>query len=422
MRRIHTLLSQEILVIFLIVLGALSIRSLHYSEVVNFSTDQATFATESLEIWENKEVRLIGPSISMKTMGRELFQGSITYYFQLLFLLPAQFDPIVASYLFTLFASFMIIPLYLGSRLLLGKNGALILTGIYAFTPLYVDYTRFLWNPTFQLSLTPFLVLWMGLFAKYRKWYLFAFIPMWCGVLLQFHYQYVIVTGVLFLYYVVIKKSGWKSGALFFASFCVGYSPMILFELRNQFYNLQTLWLYITHWGSMFSKGVGSSFQYYYFISIGIVGLLPMLHVLRKWISQKNSILFVMILGIFALVIYVPRPNHATGMVENWNVLYEKKAHEIILEQNLSNYNIINLGYDTVAMTQKYFMKKEGVKENWEDYYRNKHLFIIVRKGYDYMKDPAYEINTFLPSRVIKKWDLNDMFELILRERVDSKK
>lgn len=409
--------SLEAIIFLILFIFALFIRSLHYSEAVNFSTDQATFATESLEIWENKEVRLIGPSISMKTMGRELFQGSITYYFQLLFLLPAQFDPIKASYLFTLFATLMTIPLYFGSRFLLGKYGALILTGIYAFMPLYIDYTRFLWNPTFQLSLTPLLVLWMGLFAKYRKWYLFALIPLWCGILLQFHYQYVIVTGGLFPYYIVIKKNGWKAGALFFASFCVGYSPMILFELRNQFYNLQTLWLYITHWGNVFSKGVGSSFQYYYFISIGIVGLLPLLRMMRKWISHKNSILFVMMLGIYALAIYIPRPSNAKGMVENWNVLYEEDVHKIIREQNLTNFNIINLGYDTVAMVQKYYMKKEGVRENWEDYYNNKHLFIIVRKGYDYMKDPAYEINTFTPSNVVEKWSLNDTFELILRSR-----
>ncbi|MCA9372177.1 hypothetical protein KC726_04745, partial [Candidatus Woesebacteria bacterium] len=64
------------LLIGLFFLGLLT-RSLHYSEYLNFSTDQALFATKSLELWRSKAITLIGPSISFKFIGRELFQGSL---------------------------------------------------------------------------------------------------------------------------------------------------------------------------------------------------------------------------------------------------------------------------------------------------------------------------------------------------------
>src|SRR3989344_7706520 len=112
-----------VLVIFTLCLY-IFIRSLHFSEFLNFSFDQAWSSTRILEIWKNKEITLVGPGSSIVVNGKQILQGSINYYFNLIFLLLGNFDPIISSYLFMLFAGLMIIPLYLGVRYLFNKNVA----------------------------------------------------------------------------------------------------------------------------------------------------------------------------------------------------------------------------------------------------------------------------------------------------------
>ena len=122
------------------------------------------------------------------------------------------------------------------------------------------------------------------------------------------------------------------------------------------------------------------------------------------------------IILIYSLSIYIPVPTRAFGMTRNWNYLMEKKAYDIIRAQKIEGFNVVNLGYDTVAAVQKYFLIRDGVKGNWEDYYHNKYLFLITYPQ-DYMKNPAYEINTFSPNTVLKKWTLDDRYTMYLLER-----
>src|SRR3989344_1130603 len=123
--------SPKIIILFFIALF-IFIRSINFSQHLNFSFDQAWGATRVLEIWENKEFTLVGPGSSIVINGKQILQGSINYYFYLIFLLLGNFDPIISSYLFMLFAGLMIIPLYLGVRYLFNKNVAFFIVIIYS--------------------------------------------------------------------------------------------------------------------------------------------------------------------------------------------------------------------------------------------------------------------------------------------------
>jgi len=143
-------------IILLIALFIL-VRSLHFTDSLNFSTDPALFATKALEIYRNKEVLLIGPTFSINLNGRYAFQGSVIYYYQLMFMLLGSWDPVKASYAFMIICALMTIPLYSGVKRLANERTAMLMAIIYALFPFYVNYTKFLWNPNFQLSLLPVL-------------------------------------------------------------------------------------------------------------------------------------------------------------------------------------------------------------------------------------------------------------------------
>ena len=135
------------------------IRSLNFTGHLNFSFDQAWSSTRVLEIWRNKEFTLVGPGNSIVVGGKQIIQGSINYYFLLVFLLLGKFDPVISSYLFMLFCAVMLMPLYYGVKMLYNHKAAVLTLVVYTLLPVYIDFTSFFFGPGFQFSLMPLLIL-----------------------------------------------------------------------------------------------------------------------------------------------------------------------------------------------------------------------------------------------------------------------
>ena len=135
-------------------------------------------------------------------------------------------------------------------------------------------------------------------------------------------------------------------------------------------------------------------------------------------IFQNKYFIFIVLI-ILDTYIYFPKPSHGFGMSPNWNYLMEKKAYEIIKSQNLKNYNIVNPIYDNLSMVIKFHLKKDGVKINYDDYYHNDYLYVISKTP-NVFNNSAYELNTFVPNKLIKSWKLNEVYNLYLFKRIKS--
>jgi len=390
----------------LLVIVYVVVRTINFPYHLNFSSEQAQFSLRALQIWENKELTLLGPPISFKTQGREIFQGSITYYLMIPFLLLGNLDPIVSSWLLVPFGAISLAALYYGTMLLLDKRRALVISFAYTLLPFFIDYTRFFWNPNFQLLLTPFLILLLGLYKnKNKPIYLFA-VGILAGVLTMFHYQYVlIIVGILG--YVIYKKA---NPYLYLLGALVGFAPMLIFEARNNFYNLTTILFYIQN-----HQGTTGFLPIHNFLSILLFMLILAVGIFKK-INIKFIAAFFIVLIIISGVNYLPKPDNGFGMGKNWNYLYEKKVINIITTEKYDNYNIVNLGYDTKAWVQKYLHKINGDEFNFDDYETNEYLYVITPQK-DYLNDPAYEISSFTPNELVKSWKINNDYVLILLKR-----
>ncbi len=237
---------KDFLLLLLFIIIFIGIRSIHFADSLNFSSDQAAFSIRAYQIFKNHELVLLGPPTSINFQGRQIFQGSIIYYFLLLFLLAGKFDPILSSYIFMLFCSLMLIPLFIGTKLLINKTSAWFMLIIYTLLPYYIDYTKFLWNPNFKLSLSPLLILLMGCHKIKQRSILLFFIGALSGLLTQFHFQFFLVITGLIIYYLFSLKQKQKILFLILGYF-IGLSPILLFEIRNNFYNSKTLILYLTN-------------------------------------------------------------------------------------------------------------------------------------------------------------------------------
>ncbi len=112
-----------VLFLFFIVVFIL-IRSVYFTEHLNFSDDQAVQATDILQDYRAHKIPLIGNRASSPSyQGHFIYQGPAYYYMYFPFLFLTNFEPISSSYLFMLFCAFMVIPLYYGMKLLIDKKG-----------------------------------------------------------------------------------------------------------------------------------------------------------------------------------------------------------------------------------------------------------------------------------------------------------
>jgi hypothetical protein len=389
------------------------IRSINFVPGLNFSTDPALFSSRAREIFLTRKPVLIGPTFSINLNGRYAFQGAVIYYFQLGFLILGNFDPVISSYLFMLFCAAMTIPLYEGVRKLSNERTALAAGIIYTLLPFYINYTKFLWNPNFQLALSPAIVYLAGRYAEKKKSRILFLTGGAGGIVVQFHYQFLAVLAGLTIYFLVTAEKKFKNMAIWFAGLAVGFSPMIAFELRHSFYNLQTILLFFRYRSSVGNNPVGN-LNDYYFLSISFFAVLLILSVFRnrKW---PTTAVFITLL-ILDLAIYLPVPKEGFRMSRGWKYEDELKAHEIIKNTGIKSFNVANLVYDPKAITQKYLLEKDGIAIDEEDYKDNQYLFVLSSNK-DFLSDPAYEISALRPATVINEWQINREVNLYLARR-----
>jgi len=413
-----TLLYKKDAVVVAFLIGIfIFIRSVNFQQHLNFSQEPASHAMDTHRLWSEKKIELIGPANSFQFNGRRIFQSSIGYYFMMLFLVPAGFEPIASSYFFMLFCAVSLIPLYFGTKMLLNKNCAVYMAILYALFPFYIDFTRFFWYPNFQLALSPYILLAMGLYKKHKN-------PLWlfmtgagCGALILFHYQYLLIFIGLFVHYIFFKKITKKHVVYFALGVIIGLSPHILFEVRNNFYNTQTVILFLQNYKQVFGKNGGIPFSMHYILNPSLFIILIALSMVKKKIHNVHIVVLFIALFVLSLFLYLPTPSHAYGTTKNWNFLDEKRVYEIIRKENLNNFNIANLGYDTVAVVQKYLLKIDGISGIFDDYYHNEYLYVISDTADFMKKTKSYEVTTFAPSTLITKWNINDTYDLYLLKR-----
>ncbi len=396
----------------------LLIRSLHFSEALNFSTDQGMFSQEALRIWRGEHFPLIGPKFSLEVYGHYMFQGPYIYYFFLFYLLLGGFDPIWSSYIFMIFSGLMIFPLFYGVRSLMGVKPAYLMVGIYTLLPFFIHYSRFLWNPTFQLSLYPLVIFLMGRFKDKNTSLNFFVLTFFLGFTMQFHYLFSIITLFILGYYFISKRLGVRYAVVGLIGFLVSFLPMLLFEVRNHFYNLSTLWLFITHLQEVLPRNysVGQGTAHY---SLGFIffGMLLMIYLFKKLLSYKLIFVIYILLSLWSLSVFLPKPSHGFGMAEGWNYQKEYRAYQLISQNKTANFNIFNQIYDASAEVPKYLLEKEGVTQKWSDYWYEDNLFVITQRD-DFDNDPAYEIKYFIPHEITKVGDIDQMHKVYLVKRI----
>ncbi len=414
---------KELILLFLVMLVFIFLRSVYFTQHLNFSDDQGLQATDILQDYRQHKIPLIGNRASSPSyQGHFIYQGPAYYYMYFPFLLVTNFEPINSSYLFMLFCALMVVPLYYGMKLLIDKRAALLMVIIYTLSPYYLNYTRFHWNPNYQLSLLPALLLLMGFYKKYKSQKLFLLIAIFLGILFQFHYQFIFVILGIAVYYFLIKKNSPLLLIHFFIGLAIGFSPLLLFELKHDFYHIRTFLLFFQHRNELSSAGSITTPHYY--LSISFMFLVAFLGIIKNKLPKGR--IFIISCSVLAIFLFAwsavdnfPNPQQSFwSPAPYWSYPDEYKAYTIIKSVNLKDYNVANLAYyNTESFVVKYLLKRDNVSINYDDYYHNKYLFVIKKSNTKIYDTLSYEVAFFKPSKVLKTWEINDHYNLYLLKR-----
>lgn len=140
-----------ILALLLIIIGAFFVRTYNFDDWLYFKMDQARDAFLIDNIAENGPgyMPLLGARAGATEVDRGFLRlGPIFYYFQYLStLIFHSTQPPVMAYPDLFFSMAAIVLLYLFARLYFSRKHSLMITAMYAFSFIIIQYSRFAWNP-----------------------------------------------------------------------------------------------------------------------------------------------------------------------------------------------------------------------------------------------------------------------------------
>ena len=244
---------QTWVLLFLILVGTF-LRTYHFHDWLEFGDDQIRDASITSDVMAGRtSLPLLGPFMSYSGDGdhseeNSFHLGPIYYYFQYASAAVFGNSPDKLAYP-DLFFSILSIPLfYLFLRLYFSNNLSLVLTGLYAISAYFVEYSRFAWNT----NLIPFFVL-LLLFSLYKfleknervRWLWTVSLGFALGVGFQLHAIVMIIfsitTFLVFLFSMKKNHQAWRKWAVVLLVFLILNVSQIISEARTDFSNTKTL-------------------------------------------------------------------------------------------------------------------------------------------------------------------------------------
>ncbi|OGI26272.1 MAG: hypothetical protein A3J76_04525 [Candidatus Moranbacteria bacterium RBG_13_45_13] len=240
------------IILTLIIAAAIALRVYHFSEWLHFGMDQARDANLVSEAVREGPSKL--PLLGPRAGGTFVRLGPVFYYFQYISVnIFRSIAPPVFAYPDLLFSILTIPLLFLFLRNFFSKTSTLVVTALYAFNFVMIQFSRFAWNPNsvpFWTLLTFFALLKSVDENRKKKKYIWLILAAtgW-AVAGQLHFVVLAAIPAVFLIFLLWtgkwRNFSWKEAVLVILTLMILFSPMILSDISIKGDNLkQFLWAF----------------------------------------------------------------------------------------------------------------------------------------------------------------------------------
>lgn len=422
MNNIGKLLNHKTLIFLLTISFAfIFIRHYKFNDFATCNTDQGLYLLDTYKFEQSKKIFLIGPETSIRSEGKVMYLGPATYYMSMPFFEVFGWNQQSYSYLYTALLLFGALLVYFGIlKLFKNKLTAVLFIILITFSPTSIHYTRIYWP-----IVIPFASILVGLllFIKNTKKsnLLFLLIGLTLGLGLQIHYGFLLAVIPTVFWILFARKLSQKTFFLLATGFLVGFSPIILFEIRHGFYNSKVLISYII---DVLSGSASPSKAQHYFFS-----LLPFFYLLISltlaFIFKKHKLLIIFVTAVLVAAFYISSlPPQGTGflMQENWDCKSLEKMAAIITVENKRDYNVIDLfSGDNRAQYLRMLLTVTGNPPNPVNQYQDSDIIYVYTNITisRILKEPTiWEIESAKPLKVTNLWNIKNEIYLYELEKI----
>lgn len=377
---------------------------------MNFSMDQGVFMLEARKTWVEKKLVLIGPEASPEINGRHFFQGPITYYWLAIMGVLGGWDPVKITFWITALSFISLIFLYKTAEKIGGKREALVAVAIWAGLPKAIDFAGLIWNPSLLLILVPPMLYFGTRAIQEKKWWQFWIWGILMGWGLQCHFQAILMI-ILALAVLAIKKAKVREWSWWFGGLVSGYLPLLVFDVRNNFYNVKTIWEWLS------TRQGGFEIQQFYFLEFLPIGVMAVAKIVSRW----KRLTVGLIAGLWLVTAWsIAREENAKGMPIFWHYSDLKKTSDIVAGRVADGFNVVNLlSGDSRFYPLRYLLAVEGKEVRPVDgYERAKQLWVVNYKNNNWKISNNWEMAMAVKMREVNRFEINTQVELIELEQL----
>jgi hypothetical protein len=418
-------MTRKTLFIFLLITGlSLFIRFWHFGELVNFHGDPPFYLHEVADMLDAGKIRLTGPIVMSKMIeGRGFFSGPLHYYVVALLGLATNWNVVLMTAFFTLLWIVFFIFTFVWLRNKFGNLIALTVYAVISFLPVFMPLSRTMWNPHF-VPLFGILFLW-ALDKRGRNTIYYFLSGLFFGLGLNVHYSTVLWIPIVF--WVVgqemrKRKFLLKNWLLFSGGVFLAELPLVLFELRHNFYNLKTI-IFQLKYGEL-SRGYTFALPYYFlYPGIPVFGFL-LGYCLQKLMKTKIftplTVLLVLVILLFLkqdLGVYGQKGAYPRG----WNLARQKQVVDLIIADNEPEFEVAEtINSDTRAAEIRWWLRRKNIQVmGVADYDKARVLYLIAPKRRPPVSETVWEVSAMRPFKIEFQKDLGEglyLYKLVKSE------
>jgi len=229
----------EIILLTSILLLGSYLRLYKIADYMTFLGDEGRDVLVVKRMLVDHKFTLLGPTASVGGF----FLGPIYYYFMLPFLWLWRLDPSGPAVMVALFGIATIYLVYRLGKDLCGSLAGLVAASLYTVSPIVIAYSRSSWNPNLVPFFSALLIYLLSKCVSKTQKITSLGIGIALGIGLQLHYLFLFLL-VLTLTWIIWKvdKSRVLNCLVWVGfGFILGYSPFLVFELRHNFPNTQSI-------------------------------------------------------------------------------------------------------------------------------------------------------------------------------------
>lgn len=400
-----------LVVIFIFAAG---IRFYNFANRVSFSSEQARSLVVSSE-YLNKP-SLLGQEyfIGHDSNGHVLYAGAFFNYL----LVPAVFitkDVVPITVLFAILNIATGFVVYLVARKIFNEGVGILSATIFLFSGYMIYHSLFIWiyNPLPLIGILT--VYFLYLYTKKQKTgYVFALgILSGIGISLQYLYAPLAAIVLCLILWRSVKKL--LATLSFIVAGVFANLPMVIFDLKHNFYNFQTI-------TRMFLDAlVGkSNAQTNYFVYYHFFPFWPLFAIAGGWILMKiykvNKLLGLILILLYVFLNLTSSKINFNGPTSTPGGLYvaeiDEAGKKIALDAK-EPFNVVEvLDFDKRAYILRYFVEyKYGNKPlDVENYPNAKLLYVLAPKNYNFAQSDVWEIYSGGPFKVELFYSINDSY------------